>query len=158
MENEIRIRVHSFCDIITNSSTTIFVTTHGKSIQMLKEFIDYLLKNAGSTMKAEDVFNFRIDPDEDWLEDEFEGLKEVDPELTKKIAMAQASKKGVWDQVRKLKTNYVLEKILNNEIEVPNTGELREDTLMIIPKNNTKDAKSVTEVIRQIFEIEEGQT
>lgn len=159
MESEIRIKVHSFCDLITNSSTTIFVSTHGKSIQMLKEFVNYLLKNAGSTKKAEDLFTFRIDIDEDWMADKFEDDEiEVPEELGKKIALLQNSAaKDSWRQIQKLKIDFIREKLDNNEIEVPQDDEpQREDTLVIIPKNNAKDVKDVTKVVREMFSIEES--
>jgi hypothetical protein len=126
---------------------------------MLKEFVNYLLKNAGSTKKAEDLFTFRIDIDEDWMADKFEDDEiEVPEELGKKIALLQNSAaKDSWRQIQKLKIDFIREKLDNNEIEVPQDDEpQREDTLVIIPKNNAKDVKDVTKVVREMFSIEES--
>jgi hypothetical protein len=126
---------------------------------MLKEFVNYLLKNAASTKKAEDLFTFRIDIDEDWMADKFEDDEiEVPEELGKKIALLQNSAaKDSWRQIQKLKIDFIREKLDNNEIEVPQDDEpQREDTLVIIPKNNAKDVKDVTKVVREMFSIEES--
>jgi hypothetical protein len=56
----IRINYHSFVDLITNSSTEIYISCHTKSVEYLKELIDSLLKASGSDKKAEELFDFKI--------------------------------------------------------------------------------------------------
>jgi hypothetical protein len=161
MEKEIRIKVHSFCDLITNSSTTIFVSTHGESIKLLKEFVDYLLKNAGSPFKAKDLFDFKIEINDDYLVGLYDELEdsEIPTDLRNKIELLSNSKeKGFYKNIEKLKIDYIREKVNNNEIEVRDNDESnqREDDLVIIPKNNTEDVKNVTKAVRAMFEIEES--
>lgn len=59
------INTHSFVDVITNSSTEIFVTTHDKSVEMIKSIIDTFLEAAGSDKKADDICKVYIKKDED---------------------------------------------------------------------------------------------
>lgn len=54
------INYHSFVDLITNSSTEIYISCHTKSVEYLKELIDSLLKASGSDKKAEELFDFKI--------------------------------------------------------------------------------------------------
>ena len=55
---EIRIPIHSFIDLITNSSTEIYIGTKEKTIEYAKEMIDKFLAEAGSDKKADDLFTF----------------------------------------------------------------------------------------------------
>ncbi len=63
---QIKIPVHSFIDVITNSSTEIYMKTHDGSVKYLKEFINTLMIAAESDKKADDLFDFDVqldDPD-----------------------------------------------------------------------------------------------
>lgn len=55
-----KIKIHSIIDVITNSSTEVFIFTHNKSIEILKELIDSLLNIGDSGLKADDLFEFKI--------------------------------------------------------------------------------------------------
>jgi hypothetical protein len=152
------IRVHSFCDVITNSSTSIFVMPTNKSISMIENLIDYFLKKAGSTKRASDVFNFKIELDENSLDNEFERYAESHPiskEIDDKINKLINSKR--WSDARKIRVDFMREKIENNEwkVEAPSDDEEnpREDHLIVIPKNDSKDVRDITYLVRQIFEI-----
>jgi len=66
MQNSYIIRVHSFVDLITNSSTELFVSANNKSAETVQDIINGILALGGSTVKAEDLFTFEIvveDPD-----------------------------------------------------------------------------------------------
>jgi hypothetical protein len=56
----IRIKIHSFVDLITNSSTEIYISCHKKSVEAAKGLIDSLLQAAGSEKKADDLFEFKV--------------------------------------------------------------------------------------------------
>ena len=58
------VTAHSVIDLITNSSTEMFMDFAG-SIEPLKELIDELLKSSGKT--CDEVFKITIRPD--WWED-----------------------------------------------------------------------------------------
>lgn len=63
MQNSITIKIHSFIDVITNSSTEIYVQASESTIKSVKELVNGLLKMGGSTKTADDLFTFElIDP------------------------------------------------------------------------------------------------
>lgn len=60
MKNQITIAVHSFVDLITNSSSEIFVQANAGTIKAIKGMFDNVLKCAGSTKSADDLFTFEL--------------------------------------------------------------------------------------------------
>jgi len=64
MKKNIRIPVHSIIDLITNSSTEIFVTSEN-SLKPAKELLKELLKINGSDKKVDEVFEISIEIDKD---------------------------------------------------------------------------------------------
>lgn len=60
MNKSINISIHSLVDVITNSSTEIYISTHQKSIECLKELIDFILKASCSNKKVDELFEFEI--------------------------------------------------------------------------------------------------
>jgi len=64
---KIVLKVHSFSDIITNSSSEIFINANKKTIEAVKTLINYFLEKGGSKKTADDLFVFKIvrdDPDD----------------------------------------------------------------------------------------------
>lgn len=60
------IPIHSFVDLITNSSTELFVSATDKSANTVRDIIDSLLVLGGSSLKASDLFKIELvveDPD-----------------------------------------------------------------------------------------------
>ena len=68
MNNQsITVNLHSFVDIITNSSTVIFTYAAANAEQMVKNLINEILSNVdGSTLTADDLYDIKtvINPDE----------------------------------------------------------------------------------------------
>ena len=54
------IPVHSFVDLITNSSTEIYIQATDKTIETIKKIIDNLLENTNSKLKTDDLFEFSL--------------------------------------------------------------------------------------------------
>jgi len=54
-----KINTHSFVDVITNSSTEIYISTHDKSIEYVKGIIDNVLKAGQSKFTSDDLFIFQ---------------------------------------------------------------------------------------------------
>lgn len=54
---EIRINVHSFVDVITNSSTEIYMNPSGSAKKMMYNLINTFIAEAGSDKKAEDLYD-----------------------------------------------------------------------------------------------------
>lgn len=55
---KVTLRVHSFIDIITNSSTEIYVQASDSTVKGVKKLIDALFKSMGVQYKAADMFEF----------------------------------------------------------------------------------------------------
>lgn len=53
--------IHSFVDLITNSSTEIYIEATGKTVEAIRKLIDKLLLSAGSAVKCDDLFTVEID-------------------------------------------------------------------------------------------------
>lgn len=65
---EIRIPIHSMIDVITNSSTEIFVSTSESSIESVKGLLQDVINLGGGDKKVDDIFDFSIEDDgeESW--------------------------------------------------------------------------------------------
>lgn len=84
---DIKVNIHSIVDVITNSSTEIFIGVHSKSIDMIKEVINDILELSNSTKTVDDLFEFEllsydIDCDIDCWWDEYKyenkNIKKID--------------------------------------------------------------------------------
>ncbi len=51
------IPVHSFVDVITNSSSEVFVSADEKTVEAVKDLIDNLLIGVGSDKRCDDLFD-----------------------------------------------------------------------------------------------------
>lgn len=80
----VKIPVHSLIDLITNSSTEIFVHSE-KSVEPAKELLQELLILNGSKEKVEDVFDFSIELGR--LEEYFEYYLENDEEALTELGI-----------------------------------------------------------------------
>jgi len=58
------LHIHSFSDVITNSSSEIFVNSNRDTIKTVKKLINYFLEKGGSDKKADDLFVFKIVDDD----------------------------------------------------------------------------------------------
>lgn len=54
------IPIHSFVDVITNSSSELFICATKSTIEMVKEIIDSFLMTMGSDKKSTDLFDFKL--------------------------------------------------------------------------------------------------
>lgn len=60
------VEIHSFLDLVTNSSTEIFITADESTIKALKQLVNDILKAGGSEVTADMMFDFQLaveDPD-----------------------------------------------------------------------------------------------
>ncbi len=89
---EVKIRIHSFIDVITNSSTEIYVRADESTVGAVKELVDVLLAAAGSDKKADDLFDFKLVRD---VEDE-----EADEYDYYDIQLLVTAKDGLHESVR----------------------------------------------------------
>lgn len=54
------IPIHSFVDVITNSSSEIFISADEGTVKAVKELIDTLLKGVGSAKTSDDLFDIVV--------------------------------------------------------------------------------------------------
>lgn len=71
-------KVHSVVDVITNSSTTIYTQATEATVKSFRNLINAILDIAGSTVRADDMFIFRLVPDMYRLIDAMEESGEYD--------------------------------------------------------------------------------
>ena len=58
MKTSTTIKIHSFVDLITNSSSEVFVTATEKTVDTVKSLVNNILQAGGSLIKADDLFEF----------------------------------------------------------------------------------------------------
>jgi hypothetical protein len=61
----LKLNLHSVIDLITNSSTEMFVTATEDSVDIVKQFINKILTDAGSDKIADDIVTVRLFMDYD---------------------------------------------------------------------------------------------
>jgi hypothetical protein len=57
---QIRISIHSFVDLITNSSSEIFSSAGDATVNAVKEIVNNILAAGGSLAKCNDLFNVKL--------------------------------------------------------------------------------------------------
>jgi hypothetical protein len=91
---KIKIPYHSFVDLITNSSSEVFVEAHEGTIDAFKAAINHVLKSQGVEKSADDLFTFELG---ELYENEIGNdrsliiTSKLDDEETKKAATALSS-------------------------------------------------------------------
>jgi len=166
--NNIKIKLHSMVDIITNSSTVIYCQCHDNTIETMKGIINTFLKQAGSNKTAEDLYTFKIVADSEY---EIERLGDRIDEGEEEIIefMEQNSidftyenwKKMNWDDRDKILRSF-LDEIGNGNIkEYDGYGENYNgyDTrdLILIPKSKDKEIINMSQMVKTLFEIDGGR-
>jgi hypothetical protein len=58
------IKIHSFVDVITNSSTSIYVESSESSVKMTKELIAKLFKASNINKSVDELFDIYIEADD----------------------------------------------------------------------------------------------
>ena len=61
LKNKYTLTIHSFVDLITNSSTELYVAAGDKTVKAVKEIIDNILALAKSDLTCDDLFTVEID-------------------------------------------------------------------------------------------------
>ena len=79
MKTTLLIPVHSFMDVITNSSSETFVAANDKTVVAAKAIIDLFLEQSGMSEKSDDVFTVEAVYVSRWADDiPLEDRPEVD--------------------------------------------------------------------------------
>ena len=82
-----RVNTHSVIDLITNSSTEMFMNMES-SVEPLKELINEFFRVSGVNKTCDDVFKITVA--NSYWEDYFEDMKDDYPELTEEEVKAKA--------------------------------------------------------------------
>ena len=147
------IPVHSFIDVVTNSSTSIYVGCHDNTIRFTKDLIDKILKASGSVNRtAEDVFDFKLTAS---FDDEYEcrledNLSEYFPDIDFEI---------IDEKEKERLAKELFNKMLSGEVEPYDgfgcdyEGDFDCRTLSIISKSGDVSIDLINE-IEKIFCIE----
>jgi hypothetical protein len=56
--------MHSFVDLITNSSTEIYIEASEKTIESIKALVNNILNLGGSSLTCDDLFTIELNPDD----------------------------------------------------------------------------------------------
>lgn len=125
-------KILSFCDIITNSSTEVFTIYSNSAEESIKNIVNAVLTAAGVRTCFDNLFEFSYDYSEEFLEDEFGENKD-----TIKRDAIEADRNWVEDQSG---VDY---------LDRPIRG------IKIIAKNNaSQDCADIISKIDRIFEHE----
>lgn len=157
---KLKISIHSFVDIITNSSTEIY--TYVTNVENAFKMINEILKIAGCEKKAEDLFNVLIVPN-DW-DDIIENAEEVgfeDEELTKEFNNLLTNRNAVyedksWEGQNKFDEEKLIPFLMKDERWKKFHGdEYYNETRMIIEsKDKSKSDKDIWNMIFDLFSQE----
>jgi len=143
--------IHSFSDVITNSSESIYISASEKSITLAKELIDYFLEEAGSDKTADDLFIFELKLDQAYVDRILDAIDEneemVLPEDALQLFRKDIEEKERFEIVRRLvKEGKIDPDKYDSDISY------REDALIIIPKDDSKEFNLASK-FQRIFDI-----
>jgi hypothetical protein len=160
------IPMHSIVDVITNSSTVIYVAGTKSSGKYMHELINTILKESGSDKKSEDLFEFTVAPNFDyWLDNFTENILEewVDEEDER---LAHYNIPADFDDLDWKETEKVARRVFNQAVAEGDTETLEydngyddyiKDNLVMTSKVNDKFTLELTSTIEKIFEIDGGR-
>lgn len=153
-----KIYIQSQIDLITNSSTEVFQIADSGLIKDLKEIIDAILEIGGSNYKCDDLFEVKIEYDEEYYLSEF---------IEETPLISDSEKEYYWkanwgDELCKqleerVKTQYSkdLKKFTENKIQYNldnGDGSIPSMCLEIIPKDTTKNYSRLFSRINNLLE------
>jgi len=134
--DKVIIPIHSFVDLITNSSSEIFVQADENTVKAIKKLVNDLLTVGGGQVTADDLFTFDIVyccQDKDW-EDVYFTEDEIE---AKKKALGDKEDEWTW----------------GNDRETP-TISVRVETKDKTGGKAAKDAAKVLSNLTGLFEID----
>lgn len=156
---KLKLNVHSFVDIITNSSTEIY--TYATNEENAYKLINEILKIAGSEKKAEDLFNVSIVPkdwdtiidyaEDDGFEDEIINNEFNDLLVERSKVYEEKGREGQ----NKFDEEQIIPFLIKNERwkEVWNE-EYNGTSMLIEPKDKSKSDNDIWSMIFDLFDQE----
>lgn len=84
-----KVSLHSIVDVITNSSTEIFINVNSNTVKVFKKFIEKILTASGIKKSADDLFDFEFNVNGYYYDDE----NDEDVEINETFPMSDFNKK-----------------------------------------------------------------
>jgi len=139
----VKLPLHSLIDVITNSSTEIFVHSE-KSVQPAKDLLQELLKMEGSDKKVDDVFEISIEIER--LEEYFEYYAEDDFE---------EELDGLNYKEKHAKLKEIAEEVKSGKRQLPDDFEnYHVETMLVVKTKDKKYQKLVDLLIKLLYSPE----
>ena len=152
---ELKVKIHSIVDVITNSSTVIYITMKENSIKEMFEIINEILKIADSDKKAEDLFSIEIERNWDQILDSF---LDDDPVNEKEIKLFEELVKLEYKESEEYEENVIIPylkesgrwKAFNTNYD----GFDYDSWLIVKAKNEDKSTMEFWNKIKNLFNVE----
>ena len=152
---KLEVNINSVIDVITNSSTYIFVYAGSNSIDIIKEIIDTILNVGGSKKKADDLFNISLVPSDidELLENIAENYAEYSEDSCPTLKDLNVLDREEQDTIliRLLKKNFtedqIIESCMDKEIDIDICIECKEENV---------EADASFKLINQLFSSAES--
>jgi len=158
------VKIHSFVDVITNSSTIIYTQFKESAIQDSYEMINEILKLGGSDKKAEDLFDISIYP---CLDNVYDIIGDMDEEEIDDLDISEEDKKLLllshtkydemeYDDYMEWQEENLTPFILENWKLIADEDSEQDIYLSIVAKDTSKSTKDLGDMICNMFDCEEG--
>ena len=158
------VKIHSFVDVITNSSTIIYTQFKESAIQDSYEMINEILKLGGSDKKAEDLFDISISP---CLDNVYDIIGDMDEEEIDDLDISEEDKKLLllshtkydemeYDDYMEWQEENLTPFILENWKLIADEDSEQDIYLSIVAKDTSKSTKDLGDMICNMFDCEEG--
>ena len=161
----LRIPVHSFVDLITNSSSEVYVEATQSTINGIKKLVDHLLKIGGSPLTTDELFTFDVvfdctDPD-------YEDVPMTKAEIKAKKAELKAASEAIQHKIDTEETTLETRNKLQEELDALDGwgfGDERDDgypraSVRVTVKSDNPNAKAAAKILSNLtglFNIEAG--
>jgi hypothetical protein len=148
----LKIKIHSFSDVITNSSDSIYMSVTNKGVGILKELIDFFLKSAGSDKKADDLFEFKQEFGDTVYDRLWWNLEnEIDGEVINKCKSMHYLDRQKFQ--KEVLNNIISERKSNINTILSEYDIVEDNTIFIIEKDNRTKVIDVAAKVNEIFNI-----
>lgn len=158
MKKEWKIKIHSIIDVITNSSTEIYIQADSNTIEKTFELFDIIIKASGSDKSARELFDLRIELGEWDKKNAIESFMKSDDfglcisESDIREYQLANPKFEDWQVENKLAEKYLHENGLwNDYVDDERYGD---DDLIVKLKDSDEDIFDLASKVSSIFHID----
>lgn len=134
------LQIHSICDVITNSSTTVYMFATKNAVNLTRQAIKGIMLTLGIEGEPEDFFDINLVIKESYLEDCIADMKEEIDYYKENSNLEEAEK-----------IRNKMENMLSGDISEADSHNL---TISVKPKDNP-EAEDIGRLLRSIFTARE---